>query len=78
MLLVHVKRYYKEVTGEEMSTEQYDRIEISPVHIHKNKIFHKKAILTIGEEIVRELRIHSRPVMEYVPEPKREKVAVEQ
>jgi hypothetical protein len=78
MLLVHVKRYYKEVTGEELSTEQYDQIEISPVHIHKNKIFHKKAILTIGEEIVRGLRNQSMPVMEYVPEPKREKVAVEQ
>jgi hypothetical protein len=78
MLLVHVKKYFHDITGQEMCTDCYNSLNISPVHIHKNKIFHKKAILTIGEEIVQELHRFDMPVMEYASESKREKIAVEQ
>lgn len=77
MLLVHVKKYYEEITGNEIKTENYNCLSISPVHIHKNKINHKKAILTIGEEIVSHLRINHMPMMEYATDTQSEEIAVE-
>ncbi|HWQ66705.1 MAG TPA: UPF0058 family protein [Methanospirillum sp.] len=56
MLFVHVKKYYEATTSEEISTEQYDTLHISPVHIHKNKNSHKEAILVLGQEIVDHIR----------------------
>ena len=55
MLLVHIRKYYEGTTGEEVPTDQYDALHISPVHIHKNKISHKKAILTLGGEVVQHI-----------------------
>jgi hypothetical protein len=75
MLLVHVKKYYEKSRGGEITTSAYDALGISPVHIHKNKICHKKAILTLGEEIVQHLRQQQPPMVEFST---KEKVAVEQ
>ncbi|MEG3055340.1 MAG: UPF0058 family protein [Methanoculleus sp.] len=61
MLLVHIRKYYEGTTGEEVPTDQYDALHISPVHIHKNKISHKKAILTLGGEVVQHIRSHYDP-----------------
>jgi hypothetical protein len=61
MLLVHIKKYYEGTTGEEVPTDQYNALHISPVHIHKNKISHKKAILTLGGEVVQHIRSHHNP-----------------
>ena len=77
MLLVHVRKYYEGVTGEEISTEQYNTLEISPVHIHKNKICHKKAILTLGEELVQHIRQNHSPVVHYAKETASGEIAAE-
>lgn len=77
MLLVHVRKYYEGVTGEEIPTEQYNTLEISPVHIHKNKICHKKAILTLGEELVQHIRHNHTPVVNYAKDTASEEIAVE-
>ncbi|PKG32617.1 UPF0058 family protein [Methanoregula sp.] len=60
MLMIHIKKYYEGVSNEEIGTERYNSLEISPVHIHKDKKAHKDALLTLGDEIV--THIHHRPV----------------
>jgi hypothetical protein len=77
MLLVHVRKYYENITGEEVLTDKYTSLRISPVHIHKNKISHKKAILTLGDEIVYHIRTHHTPFIEYHQELPSERVAIE-
>ncbi|WP_209630182.1 UPF0058 family protein [Methanofollis sp. W23] len=56
MLLIHIKKYYETTTGDEVYTPDYDVLGVSPAHIHKNKISHKKAILALGEDLVHQLR----------------------
>ena len=58
MLMVHIKKYYEGITNEEIETERYAALEISPVHIHKDKKAHKEALLTLGEEIVAHIHGH--------------------
>jgi hypothetical protein len=77
MLLVHIKKYYENITGEEVETMKYNSLTISPVHIHKNKILHKKAILTLGEEIVHHIDVNHAPVVGYSSELGSEKVVAE-
>jgi hypothetical protein len=60
MLMVHIKKYYEGVTREEIPTRRYNSLEISPVHIHKDKKSHKTAILTLGDEIVSHLHGRTR------------------
>jgi hypothetical protein len=77
MLMIHVKKYIENITNQEISAKHYQSLDISPVHIHKNKKCHKEAILALGDEIVS--HIHSRNLLvnvgsDMVPE----KVAVEQ
>jgi hypothetical protein len=77
MLMIHVKKYIENITNQEISAKSYQTLEISPVHIHKNKKCHKDAILALGDEIVS--HIHSQNQMvsvgsDMIPE----KVAVEQ
>lgn len=78
MLMIHIKKYYEGVSNEEIGTERYNSLEISPVHIHKDKKAHKDALLTLGDEIV--THIHHRPappVVNYSPESASQKVAAE-
>jgi len=75
MLLIHIKKYYENITGEEIPTEKYSSLFVSPVHIHKNKILHKKAILTLGEEIVHHIHMHRGPVVDFSPEARSQQVA---
>jgi len=65
MLLVHVKNYYESVNSEEIITENYNLLEISPVHIHKNKVCHKQAILTLGDELVQYIRENQTSAVDY-------------
>ena len=58
MLMVHIKKYYEGITNEEIGTERYTSLEISPVHIHKDKKAHKEALLTLGGEIVAHIHGH--------------------
>ena len=62
MLMVHIKKYYENITNDEIPTGRYSALEISPVHIHKNKKCHKDAILALGDEIVAHVRLQ-QPVM---------------
>ena len=55
MLMVQVKKYYESVSGNNVQTAEYDALQISPIHIHKNKNLHRVALLTLGNEIVSEM-----------------------
>lgn len=81
MLMIHIKKYSENITNQEIPTKHYDSLEISPVHIHKNKKCHKEAILALGDEIVTQLHSRNQPMkvgmvskVEMVPE----KAVVEQ
>ncbi len=37
MLMIHIKKYYEGITSEEIPTNRYNSLAISPVHIHKDK-----------------------------------------
>nr|WP_299963124.1 UPF0058 family protein [Methanoregula sp.] len=75
MLMIHIKKYYECATGEEIRTERYNSLEISPVHIHKDKNAHKVAVLTLGDEIVTHIRHRSMPVVNYASVTVSQKVA---
>lgn len=77
MLLVHIRRYYENMISEEITTNEYDSIHISPIHIHKNKVCHKKAILTLSDEIITHIKAHQHPVIGYSTEIKSKEIAAE-
>jgi hypothetical protein len=77
MLMIHIKKYYEGITNEEIRTERYNSLEISPVHIHKDKKAHKDALLTLGGEIVTHIHGQSLPVVNYSQETATQKVAAE-
>jgi len=77
MLMIHIKKYYEGLTDEEISTDRYSSLEISPVHIHKNKKCHKDAILVLGDEIVTHIRSKAPLRMDYTAETASESVAIE-
>jgi hypothetical protein len=77
MLMIHIKKYYESITNEEIPTKHYSSLQISPVHIHKNKKCHKDAILALGDEIVSHIQTR-RPGLTVTSEMAPEKVAVEQ
>ncbi len=49
-LLVQVKRFF-ENTGHYNNFQRYQSLHISPVHIHRSKADHKKAIFVLGNEL---------------------------
>jgi len=77
MLMVHIKKYYEGITSEEIATERYNSLEISPVHIHKDKKAHKDALLTLGDEIVLHIHGHRMPMVNYSAETASPRVAAE-
>lgn len=69
MLMVHIRKYYENTTNEEIETERYNALDISPVHIHKDKKAHKDALLTLGDEIITHINGHHPVhVVNYSPE----------
>jgi hypothetical protein len=56
MLMVQVKKYYESVSGNTVQTAEYDALQISPLHIHKNKNLHRVALLMLGNEIVSDMK----------------------
>lgn len=78
MLMVHIKKFYETTTGESVDTSRYVGLEVSPVHIHKNKKSHKEALLVLGEEIVGSMRDQKGQVFDLAGESSPEPVAVEQ
>ena len=77
MLMIHIKKYYEGITNEEIWTERYASLEISPVHIHKDKKAHKDALLTLGDEIVTHIHDKPVPVVNYSSETATQTVAAE-
>jgi hypothetical protein len=77
MLMIHIKKYYEGISHEEIHTDRYNSLEISPVHIHKDKKAHKDALLTLGDEIVNHIHGQQLPVVNYSSEPASQKVAAE-
>lgn len=77
MLMVHIKKYYEHISDDTVPTERYDTLDVSPVHIHKNKKSHKDALLVLGEEIVSHVRSHKTPIVEYSSDMVAESVAIE-
>ena len=68
MLMAHIKKYYEGITKEEIRTERYDALEISPIHIHKGKNAHRDALLTLRDEIVFHIHGKKLPVLNYSQE----------
>jgi len=80
MLLVQVKKYFETVNSDEINTEHYSSMQISPVHIHKNKICHKEAIIALGDELLTYLKPEGPAgveIPEYVPVASSERAVVE-
>ena len=77
MLMVHIKKYCEGITNEEILTERYDSLEISPVHIYKDKKAHRDAVLTLGDEIVTHINGKKLPVLNYSQEAAPYRVAAE-
>ncbi len=78
MLMIHIKKYYEGTTHEEVLTDRYNSLEISPVHIHKDKKAHKDALLTLGDEIVTHIHHGQQiPVVNYSSDTASQKVAAE-
>jgi hypothetical protein len=77
MLMIHIKKYYEGISHEEVHTERYNSLEISPVHIHKDKKAHKDALLTLGDEIVNHIHHQQIPVVNYSSDTASQKVAAE-
>jgi hypothetical protein len=75
--MIHIKKYYEGVNNEEIQTDRYNSLEISPVHIHKDKKAHKDALLTLGDEIVSHIHHRNMPVVSYSSETASVKVAAE-
>ena len=77
MLMIHIKKYYEGMTNDEIRTERYSSLEISPVHIHKDKKAHKDALLTLGDEIVSHIHHRTVTAVSYSQETASQKVAAE-
>ena len=75
MLMIHIKKYYEGIAHEEVHTDRYNSLEISPVHIHKDKKAHKDALLTLGDEIVTHIHHQHVPVVNYSSDAASPKVA---
>ena len=65
MLMFHIKNYFEGITNDEIRTERYNSLEISPLHIHKDKKAHKDALFTLGDEIVSHIIGQTLPVVNY-------------
>ncbi|HJJ34124.1 MULTISPECIES: UPF0058 family protein [Methanocorpusculum] len=75
MLMVQVKKYYESVSGNNVQTAEYDALQISPIHIHKNKNLHRVALLTLGNEIVSDMNATQAAQTPFTQEPSQSIVA---
>jgi hypothetical protein len=78
MLMFDIRRYFEGITHDEILTERYNSLEISPFHIHKDKQAHREALLTLGDEIISHIQNPALPVVNYSPETAPLLVAAEQ
>lgn len=67
-LMMQVKKCCESIANDEIPSERYDSLEITPLHIHKEKKAHKIALLTLGDEIVAHLHRRSIHLMNSPPD----------
>ena len=77
MLMIHIKKYFECIINEDIRTDRYNSLEISPVHVHKDKNAHKTALLTLGDEIVSHIHGKTLPVVNYSSDAASPQVAAE-
>ncbi len=65
MLMSLIRTYCRDIIHDEILTERYDFLGISPSHIHKDKIAHRDALIILGDEIVSHFHGRRVPVMNY-------------
>jgi hypothetical protein len=65
MLMFNIKVYFEGITNGEILTERYNSLEISPLHIHKDKNAHRDALFTLGDEIVSHIHNQTLPAVNY-------------
>ena len=75
MLMFHIKLYIEDNSNDEICTDRYNSLNISPTHIHKDKSAHSNALLTLGIEIVSYIHGKQLPVVNYSSEAASPKVA---
>ncbi|MGA2121377.1 MAG: UPF0058 family protein [Methanoregula sp.] len=78
MLMFQIKKYFESITNDEILTERYNSLEISPLHIHKDKNAHSEALLTLGNEIISHIHNPTLPAVNYSHETASLLVAAEQ
>ena len=70
MLMFHIKMYFEGLAHDEILTERYNSLKISPVQIQRDKHAHKDALLTLGNEIGTYIRGRRQvPVANHPPDP---------
>jgi hypothetical protein len=77
MLMSHIKKYCENITNDEIHSERYSSLEISPCHLHKDKKAHEDALLALGDEIVTHIHEQSRLPVIYFSDTPATKVAIE-
>jgi hypothetical protein len=77
MLMIHIKKYCEIITSDEIHSERYSSLEVSPGHLHKDKKAHKDALLTLGDEIVTHIHEQSGLPVNYFSDTPATKVATE-
>ena len=65
ILMMQIKKCCESFSNNEIPSERYNALDISPFHIHKEKNAHKIALLTLSEEVVTHLHKQSMQVMNY-------------
>jgi hypothetical protein len=68
MLKFNIKMYFEGITHHEIRTERYNSLEISPLHIHKDKKARKDALLSLWDGIVSLILGQTLPVVNHSPE----------
>lgn len=50
-LLCQIKNHFEEQGVPRETFDQYNRMGVSPVHVHRSKTDHKRAIFILGQEL---------------------------
>jgi hypothetical protein len=69
LLMFHIRMYFEAFTHDEIRTERYNALGVSPLHLHKDRKAHKDALLTLGSEIVSHILGQKMPAVNYTHEP---------
>lgn len=54
-LLVELREFYEQRTGESISTPRYDEMDVRPTSIHYGKPDHQRAVFVLAAELAEEM-----------------------